>query len=161
MSEIDSQDDAATQVTTITKSSLKRGLKNVPIMPKIHAQAIIDLGKHSTRYLLGVALHLSLHLTKENPDTVVLQAHKISDELGLSEPSVLKAIKLLEDLGYIKCLGKSLYYISPTLAHYGTAIEWSLALQIEDDGGALDDIREAKARINAQIKENEIAVGVH
>jgi len=160
MSELDGQEDIVTQVTTITKSSLKRGYKNIPVMPKLHADAIVELGKHNIRYLLSVAMYISLHLKKDTPETVSLRMSNIQEELGLSEPSIIKAIKTLEELKYLRNIGKSLYYISPRLAFYGSAIEWSLALQIEARGGSLEEFREARQKINEQIKHNELSVGV-
>jgi len=160
MADLDTTEDILTQVTTITKSSLKRGKKNIPVMPKIHADALVTLAKHNTRYVLGIAVYLSLHLTKSNPETVTLQAYKMGEELGLSEPSLLKGIKILESLGYIKSIGKSLYYIAPTLAFYGTSLEWSLALQIHKEGGTVEDFTKARDSIRKQIHDNETSVGV-
>jgi DNA-binding Lrp family transcriptional regulator len=129
-------------------------------MPKIHSEAIVALAKHPVRYLLGVAQYIGLHLGKENPTTVVLRISQITDELGLSEPSVVKAIKLLEELKYVENTGKSSYRVSPNLAFYGTNIEWSLAIQMEAEGKTNEEFLVAKDSINKQLRENEMLAGI-
>ncbi len=160
MRTISDQEDVDTQVTTITKSLMKRGYKNIPVMPKLHADALTDLAKHKSRGLLNIACYIALHLSKENPETVSLRITDIADELNISEKTISTHISLLEELKYIKVIGKSLYYISPRLAFYGSAIEWSLALQLEEEGKPWEEIRSAKEKINEQIRHNELSVGV-
>jgi hypothetical protein len=160
MAKLNDQVDIETKVTTITESSLRRGYKNVPVMPKIHAEALIALGKLNNKHLLPLATYLALHLTKDNPDTIKLLVGNIMDEYKISENTVLRVLKLLEDLTYIKSIGKSAYYLSPRLAFYGSSIEWSLALQYEEEGKTPEEFRLAKISINKQIKENETLAGI-
>jgi hypothetical protein len=95
-------------------------------------------------------------------DSSIIKA-KVSDiqvVVGFTETTVLRYLKLLEDLTYIKNIGKSTYYLSPRLAFYGSSIEWSLALQYEEEGKTPEAFRLAKISINKQIKENETLAGI-
>lgn len=151
--------DVLTYVTTMAQSKLKRGRKNLPAMPKLHAQAILNITRYSIknkRYLLlPVAQYLALHLTKHSPETVSLRSYNIQEDIGLSDKALTACIHTLEALGYIKIIGQSLYYISPKLAFYGSAIDWSLALQVEAEGGSHEEFKALQKNIKQQITENE------
>jgi hypothetical protein len=127
---------------------------------KLHAQAILDITRYSIKnkkyLLLPVAQYIALHLTKYTPETVSLKAYNIQEDIGLSNKSLTACIQILQSLNYIKLIGQSLYYVSPSLAFYGSAIDWSLALQVETEGGSNADFKTIRERVQEQLNAIEV-----
>jgi hypothetical protein len=155
-----STDKVHTYTSFISSSALTKGKKNIPIMPKLHAQAILDLariGIQSKNYqLLPIATYLGLHLNKESTSIIKLRVEDIQADLGLSSKSITKTIALLASLGYIEVIAQSTYYIKPKLAFYGSLINWSIALQAEEEGKTLEEIHSLQREIENQIEENVV-----
>ena len=132
-------------ITTMIQSKLKNGKKNLPMMPRIHALAILHLTrlcvKDKNYLLLPLAMYLSLHLTKNNPSQISLRIQDIADDLGMSDKSIVKNLKILESLGYIKSIAQSVYHISPKLAFYGSSVPWSLSLQCEEENMSTEETK--------------------
>jgi hypothetical protein len=156
----DSSDNIHTYITTMTQSNLKRGKKNLPIMPRLHAEALLHLTRlciNDRNYLvLPLATYIALHLTKENPSEVKLRIQDIAQDLNMSDKSITKNIKLLEELGYLKTLSQSNYYISPKLAYYGSGIRWSLALQCEEEGMSKEETEKLTEQVDIELSSMEI-----
>lgn len=154
--EEDSSETLQTYITTMVQSKLKKGKKNLPVMPRIHALGILHLTrvcvKDKNYLILPLAMYLALHLTKDNPSQVTLRIQDISSDLTMSEKSVVKNLKLLENLGYIKPISQSIYYISPKLAFYGKSVAWSVALQCEEEKLELEETKATIARVNKEIE---------
>lgn len=154
--------DIITHTMIMAQSKLKKGKKNLPVMPKLHAQAMLDLTKKGIKtrnyQLLPLATYICLHLSKENPETVKLKISDIQEDIGLSDKSITKTIDQLIELKYIKSIRQSLFYVSPRLAFYGSAIDWSLAIEIEENGGTLEDFKIKQKEINKQLDANEIKI---
>jgi hypothetical protein len=139
MYDLNHKEDITTKVTTLIQTKLKNSKKNIPVQPRIHAEAILNLSvlSNETRSssLLTVAMYMSLLLCKDANPVVEVQQKEIAEQLKLSIPSIIKALTKLESLGYLKSVGKSSYRIAPKLAFYGSNIAWSLSLVY----GGLDD----------------------
>ena len=144
----------------MTQSNLKRGKKNLPIMPRIHAEALLHLTRlcvsEKNYLILPLATYVVLHLTKESPSVVRLRVQDISTDLSMAEKSVVKNLKLLETLGYLKPISQSSYYISPKLAFYGSGIQWSLALQCEEEGMTIEETEKLSKEIDIELTAVEV-----
>ena len=149
--------DIITKVTNVVQTNLRNSKKNIPIQPRIHAKALLRLSilSNETRSssLITVGCYMALLLCKDSPTIVEVQQREIASQLKLSIPSIIKAMSKLEELGYIKSIGKSTYKISPKLAFYGSNIPWSLALQYEVEGKSQEDFDTMCATVNKQIAD--------
>lgn len=156
----DSSDNIQTYITTMTQSSLKKGKKNLPVMPRLHAEALLHLTrlcvKDKNYLILPLATYIALHLSKESPSVVKLRVQDIAHDLSMSDKSITKNLKLLEDLGYIRTVSQSSYYISPKLAYYGSGIKWSLALQCEVEELSLEETDKLTKQVDIELSSMEI-----
>lgn len=156
----DSSENIQTFITTMTQSKLKKGKKNLPIMPRLHAEALLHLTRlcvaEKNYLILPLATYLSLHLSKEKPSEVSLRVQDIVEDLSMSEKSIVKNLKLLESLGYLKPLSQSNYYLSPKLAFYGSGIKWSLALQCEEEGMSKEEVDKLSSKIDIELSSVEM-----
>lgn len=162
MYDIDTEEDIISKATSIVQSRLRNGKKNIPIQPRLHAQAVLDLSilANETRStgIVTVALYLALLLDKSNPSHVEIRQSSIAKQIKLSTPSIIKALSILEEMGYIKNVGKSAYYISPKLAFYGSNIEWSIALQCDEVGESHEEYKVKRDRVNKQIAKTQESI---
>ncbi len=157
MYDLDHDADITTKVTTVVQTKLRKSKRNIPIQPRIHSKALLNLAilSNETRSssLITVGCYMALLLCKDSPTIVEIQQGEIASQLKLSIPSIIKAMHRLEELKYIKNIGKCVYKISPRLAFYGSNIPWSLALQYEAEGKSQEACDTMCEVINKQIAD--------
>ncbi len=147
--------DIISKSTFVTQRDRKTAIRNIPVSAKIHLQTLINLSLYTSETrsssLLPVAIYLLSHLRTENCQDIEVKVEDIIFDLKLSDKSVTKAIDFLEEKELVARKGRGKFRVSPRLAFYGQAFDWSIALQYEKEGDAV--IQAKIAQVNEQIKE--------
>lgn len=145
--------DITSTMSVIKQRDRKMAKRNIPVAPKLHPAAMIELSKVAissrNSSLLGVTHYLTALLVNKDSSEVFVTIEDIVTDLKLTDKSVIKSLDILEEKTYISRIGRSRFFISPRLAFFGEAFDWSIALEYEKDGqGAiLKKINEMREQI--------------
>lgn len=146
--------DITSTMTVMNVRDRKMAKRNIPIAAKLHTDALIELSKIAinTRNssLLGVTHYLAALLVNKDSQEVFVTIDDIVKDFHLTDKSVIKSLDILEEQTYISRIGRSRFFISPRLAFFGDAFDWSIALEYEQEGQEviLRKINEMREQIN-------------
>jgi hypothetical protein len=127
--------------------------KNVPQSPRLHMQTLLNLSALTTQTknsgLLPIALFLAAKLDRERNSIVMCTTAELAANLSISSKGITQCFAELTNQGLITKVSRSTYDISPKLAFYGTAFDWSVSLTMEGKG---------QAAINAHLDQLDVDI---
>jgi hypothetical protein len=130
---------------------------NIPVAPRLHTHTFLDLAIQATATknsgLMAVAMYLACKLDKERCSVIHCTTAEITSELHISPTGITACLAELSKQKLITKISRSSYEISPRLAFYGSAFDWSIALSLEGKGQAAIDAK--LNQIDADIKQAE------
>jgi hypothetical protein len=132
-------------MTVITDTAMDKKL-TIPVRANFHPAALYELSKYNKGKVLEVAMFMLTKLDSKEQDGVIdISLELLGSELSLSKPTLIAALRYLEENSYLTRVSKQEYRITAKLGWFGNQVDWACELLELKIAGVLSPLYFTKA----------------